>query len=173
MKLDKDGYSAMTRNFMLFHTQELPPPQTEHSSEVLKALQPRVYFVYGSLMDPVTLQAVIAARQPPVLRPAKTHGYHLKMWGQYPALPDERALLTVHGMAFEIDDSEHIDQIRQRLQDYEGPNYTPLGVLVQYEGEEERVRAKTFERVGDKSELKDGVFDLKDYQMRKLEDQKC
>jgi gamma-glutamylcyclotransferase (GGCT)/AIG2-like uncharacterized protein YtfP len=172
MKLDKDGYSAMTRNFMLFHAQELPPPQTELSPEVRKALQPRVYFVYGSLMDPATLQAVIAARQPPVLRPATICGYHIKMWGRYPALLDKRPLLTIHGMAFEIDDSEHIDQIRQRLQDYEGPNYAPLGVLVQYEGEEERVRARTFEWVGDDSELKDGVFDLKDYQMRKLEDQR-
>lgn len=81
-------------------------------------------------------------------------------------------MLTIYGMAFEIDDSEHIDQIRQRLQDHEGPNYTPLGVLVQYEGEEERVRASAFEWVGEQSELKEGVFDLEDYQMRKLEDQK-
>lgn len=124
MKLDKDGYSAMTRRFMLFDTQELPSPPPQFNPEVYKALEPRVYFVYGSLIDPATLQAVIAARQPPVFRPATIHGYHLKTCGQYLALLDRRPMLTIHGMAFEIDDSEHIDQIRQRLQDYEGPNYT-------------------------------------------------
>jgi gamma-glutamylcyclotransferase (GGCT)/AIG2-like uncharacterized protein YtfP len=169
MKLDKDGFSAMTRKFVLCDTQE-PTPQPTYKPEVIKAMMPRVYFVYGSLMDPATLQAVIAAREPPMLRPAMIFGYHIKMWGQYPALLDSRPLLTVHGMAFKIDDFEHIDEIRQRLKDYEGPNYEPLQCLVQYEGEEEeRVRAITFEWVGDQTQLKEGVFDLKDYQMRNLE----
>jgi gamma-glutamylcyclotransferase (GGCT)/AIG2-like uncharacterized protein YtfP len=172
MKLDKDGFSAMTRKFMLFDTQE-PTPQPTHKPEVVKAMNPRVYFVYGSLMDPVTLQTVIAAREPPVLRPAKIFGYHIKMWGRYPALLDSRPLLKIHGMAFKIDDFEHIDKIRKRLQDFEGPNYEPPQCLVQFEGEEEkRVRAITFEWVGDQRELKEGVFDLKDYQMRNLESKK-
>jgi gamma-glutamylcyclotransferase (GGCT)/AIG2-like uncharacterized protein YtfP len=171
MKLHKNGFTAMERKFIQLNA-EGPTPQPDRDPKHYKALDPRVYFVYGSLMDPATLKSVIAAREPPKLRPAIIRGYHLKMWGQYPALLDRRPMLTIHGMAFEIDDSEHIDQIHQRLQDYEGPNYTPLGVLLQYEGEEERVRANTFEWVGDHSELKDGVFDLKDYQMRKLEDQK-
>jgi len=119
-------------------------------------------------MDPATLQAVIAAREPPVLRPATISGYHLKMWGDYPALLDSRPMLTIHGMAFEINEFEDVDQIRQRLQDYEGPNYKPLQCFVQFNGQE-RVRAITFEWVGDQSELKEGIFDLKDYQMRKLE----
>jgi hypothetical protein len=73
MKLDKDGFSAMTRKFMLFDTQE-PTPQPTYKPEVIKATNTKVYFVYDSLMDPATLQAVIAAREPPVLRPAKIFG---------------------------------------------------------------------------------------------------
>lgn len=148
------------------------PRDTAFSSceaEIAKAPIPRVYFVYGSLMNSATLQTVIAARDPPQLRPAKIHGYYLKMWGQYPALLKSQPLHTVHGMAFEIGPFEHIGQIRQRLQDYEGPNYRPLICSIQFEGEEECVRAITFEWIGDKSELKEGVFDLKDYQMRNLE----
>jgi hypothetical protein len=79
MKLDKDGFSAMTRKFVLCDTQE-PTPQPTYKPEVIKAMMPRVYFVYGSLMDPATLQAVIAAREPPMLRPAMIFGYHIKMW---------------------------------------------------------------------------------------------
>jgi cation transport regulator ChaC len=171
MKPDENGNSEMTRRFMRLDTEELPtlPP---YNREALKAMNPRVYFVYGSLMDSATLQAVIKAREPPILRPAKIFGYHIKMWGRYPALLDSRPMLIISGMAFGIGEFEDVDQICQRLQDYEGPNYKPLQCYVQFEGDEERVRAITFEWVGDKSELKEGAFDLKDYQMRKLESNK-
>lgn len=171
MKLDRDGFTAMERKFMQYNAQETTSLPT-YDPEALKAANPRVYFVYGSLMDPATLQAVTKAREPPKLRPATISGYHLKMWGRYPALLNRRPLLSVHGMAFEIGEFEDVDQIRQRLQNYEGPNYRPLGCLVQYEGNGERVRANTFEWVGEQSELKEGVFDLKDYQMRNLESRK-
>lgn len=171
MKLDKHGHSLMTRRFMLLDTEEFTPLPVQ-DLEARKALIPRVYFVYGSLMDPTTLQAVVKAREPPVLRPATISGYHIKMWGQYPALLNEKPFLEVHGMAFDIGEFEDVDQIRQRLQDYEGPNYRQLACYVQFEGQEERVRAYTFEWVGDQSELKEGVFDLKDYQMRNLESRK-
>jgi len=168
MKLDANGHSLMTRRFMLLDTQE-PTPLPPYDPEAVKAANPKVYFVYGSLMDPTTLQSVIKAREPPVLRPAKISGYHLRMWGRYPALLDKRPLLIIQGMAFEISEFEDVDSIRQRLKDYEGPNYKALQCFVQFDGNEERVRAITFKWVGDQSELKEGVFDLKDYQMRNLE----
>ena len=122
---------------MRLDTKELPtlPP---HNREALKAMNPNVYFVYGSLMDPVTLQSVIAARDPPILRPAEIFAYHIKMWEKYPALLDHQPMLIISGMAFEISEFEDIDQIRQRLQDYEGPNYRPLQCYLRFQGDKER-----------------------------------
>lgn len=161
----------MERKSMQYNARDTTPPLT-CGSQALKAANLRVYFVYGSLMDSTTLQSVIKAREPPLLRPATISGYHLKMWGRYPALLTTSPLLVVHGMAFEIGNFEDVDRIRERLQNYEGQNYRPLGCLVQFKDDGERVRANTFEWVGDQSELKEGVFDLKDYQMRNLESRK-
>ena len=156
------------------HTQE---PTADNllsdQTEVVKALVPRVYFVYGSLMDPTTLKAVIAARGPPMLRPATISGYHIKMWGRYPALLDSldsQPPPTIHGMAFEIDRFEHAGRMCQRLQEYEGSKYELVQCLVQFEDDaRECVRATTFKWIGHQRELKEGVFDLKDYQMYRLE----
>lgn len=107
----------------------------------------------------------------PILRLANLPGYHLKMWGQYPALINARPLLTVPGMVF--DAGEHNDRsvnVLTKLQAYEGGNYKCRLCSVEYIGQEGvDVRANTFQWIGDTAELKSGSFDLKDYQMSRIE----
>ena len=141
----------------IFKNYELPPP-------------PKIWFFYGSLMDPSTLQSVLSLAERPTLRPANLPGYHLKMWGQYPALIDARPMLTVPGMVFEADEHDRSEDILAKLQAYEGDNYKYRTCLVEIVGQEgEDVEASTFQWCGDTAELKEGSFDLKDYQMSKLE----
>lgn len=125
-------------------------------------------------MDPPTLQTVLSSRECPTLLPAHLHGYHIKMWGRYPALVDGRALPKVPGMVFTVSEFQHIRDVGGLLQHYEGPNYSPVQVLVELVGQEGTlVNAMTFKWTGDEKELTEGSFDLKDYQMRRFETRRC
>jgi len=149
------------------------PSLSKNNPDFTSSSQSNVYFVYGSLMDPSTLQSILHTTFPPTLDPANLTGYHIKMWGSYPALLPSSPSSSVNGMVFEISAFEHAKQIQQRLEEYEGPNYKlrECTVEVRGRGDEEvrRVRARVFEWIGGEEELKEGVFDLKDYQMKKLE----
>lgn len=131
------------------------------------------YFFYGSLMDPKQLQRVLGLRETPKdFRPAEIIGYHIRMWGPYPVLLDGPPGNVVKGVAYEVEGGENKD----KLAAYETANYTEQLCLIQF-GENKNVgfgegtSGTTFIWAGDEGELKDGSFDLKDWQMaRMLED---
>jgi gamma-glutamylcyclotransferase (GGCT)/AIG2-like uncharacterized protein YtfP len=161
--------SAMTRKFQL--AAEGGEVDVDIFQNYVPSPPPTVWFFYGSLMDPSTLQSVLSLAERPKLRPANLPGYHLKMWGQYPALIDGRPLLTVPGMVFEAGEhNERSKDVLAKLQTYEGENYKCRLCSVEYVGQEGvDVRATTFQWIGDTTELKAGSFDLKDYQMSRIE----
>jgi hypothetical protein len=122
------------------------------------------YFFYGSLMDPAQLQRVLGLRdRPRNLVPAEIVGYHIQMWGPYPTLLDGPPGNVVKGMAYEVEGGEYKD----RLAAYETNNYQEHKCTIRLEGGA-RVSGTTFEWVGDMGELKDGSFDLRDWQMAHL-----
>lgn len=124
-----------------------------------------LYFFYGSLMDPAVLRKVLVSRDIAQLRPARIVGYQVKMWGTYPALLDGEPGQIVRGMVCEIEGGQNKD----RLAAYETSNYDVRKVLVYIDGEEGDFYGNAFEWIGDEEDLKEGVFDLKDWQMRRAE----
>lgn len=135
-----------------------PPPPRVHP------FRKEFHFFYGTLMDAQTLAKVLKLDNLPHLVPAKISGYHCKLWGQYPALvggePDE----PVHGMAYEVQSLEE----NELLQAYETDRYLKVRCFVEFEDGTE-VIGNTFKWRGDKAELKEGKFDLKDWKMDRLE----
>jgi gamma-glutamylcyclotransferase (GGCT)/AIG2-like uncharacterized protein YtfP len=130
------------------------------------------YFFYGSLMDPSTLQAVLQSQERPVLQPAKIIGYKIMLWGQYPVLVDGKPGTVVKGMGYETNyvGAEAKAEMEKRLQAYETNKYRTAGCLIELEGRvRDPVRGKTFKWAGDIKELREGVFDLRDWQMAGLE----
>lgn len=87
---------------------------------------PRTYFFYGSLMDPTRLSSVLGLRTNPELLPATVTGYHLMLWGPYPALIPE-AGKAVSGLAFTV----QTDEDAQKLQYYETSNYAPQSCRIE------------------------------------------
>lgn len=45
--------------------------------------QEKLYFLYGTLMDPSTLASVLKQPGRPELHPATMTGYSIKLWGEY------------------------------------------------------------------------------------------
>ncbi len=129
------------------------------------AFRKEYYFFYGTLMDPTTLAKVLQVPTRPHLYPAKIVGYSCKLWGPYPALVDEPPGAIVYGMAYEVQSSDEAD----RLQTYETDNYRPKGCTIKLQDGRE-VGGKVFKWRADKSLLKEGAFDLKDWQMKNLEE---
>ena len=85
------------------HGLRLPATETSLAGEV-GIFKRRYCFFYGALKDPVRLAAVLHLPdgQAPYLRPAKLVGYHIMLWGQYPALLDGPPGNEVLGVAYEI-----------------------------------------------------------------------
>jgi gamma-glutamylcyclotransferase (GGCT)/AIG2-like uncharacterized protein YtfP len=172
MNQDNNDHGRIHSNHISYDSKD-SPSLSSNNPDFTSSSQSNVYFVYGSLMDPSTLQSVLQTTFPPTLHPATLTGYHIRMWGSYPALLPSSPSSSVHGMVFEINAFEHAKQIQQRLEEYEGPNYKLEECIVEVQGRGDegvrRVRARVFGWIGGEEELKEGVFDLKDYQMRKLE----
>lgn len=121
------------------------------------------YFFYGSLMDPKQLQRVLSVKETPRdLQPAEIIGYHIRMWGPYPVLLDGPPGNVVKGIAYEIEGGENKDKMAA----YETANYSENKCLIQFG--EEAIIGTTFKWAGDVGELKEGSFDLKDWQMTRL-----
>lgn len=129
------------------------------------AFRREYYFFYGTLMDPSTLARVLQLPARPQLYPAKIVGYSCKLWGPYPAVMDGPTGAIVHGMAYEVQSSEEAD----RLQVYETDNYVPRGCMIKLQ-DGRNIGGKIFKWRADKALLKEGSFDLKDWQMRNLEE---
>ncbi|KAG8165335.1 hypothetical protein KVR01_005610 [Diaporthe batatas] len=126
-----------------------------------------LYFFYGSLMDPTQLQRVLGLKdRPRNLVPAEIVGYHIRMWGPYPALIDGPPGNVVKGMAYEVEG----EKAKTKLADYETDNYREHTCTIRLEGGAQ-VSGTTFEWAGDVDDLKDGSFDLKDWQMTHLLDE--
>lgn len=126
--------------------------------------RPEYYFFYGTLRDPSTLTAVLKPRRDlPQLFPAKIIGYHCMLWGLNPALLDGPQGASVYGMAFEV--KSRID--RDRLKSYETDNYKISACRIEFE-DGSTVLGRTFKWNADKSLLKEGTFDLKDWKMNQL-----
>ncbi|THY67285.1 hypothetical protein D6C86_10619 [Aureobasidium pullulans] len=172
MNHGNNDHGRMHSNHISYDSKDSPSLST-NNLDFTSSSQSNIYFVYGSLMDPSTLQSALQTIFPPTLHPATLTGYHIKMWGSYPALLPSSLSSSVNGMVFEINAFEHAKQIQQRLEEYEGPNYKLEECVVEVRGRGDegvrRVRARVFGWIGGEEELKEGVFDLKDYQMRKLE----
>ena len=127
------------------------------------AFRKEFYFFYGTLMDPTTLAEVLQLPARPETYPAKIVGYSCKLWGPYPALVD-KPRVTVYGVAYEVQSSEDAE----RLKAYETDSYTLSRCIIKFQDGRE-ITGNVFKWGGDKALLKEGVFDLKDWQMEKLE----
>lgn len=113
-----------------------------------------LYFFYGSLMDPGTLQRAAGLPVVPRMRPAHVTGYTTKLWGPYPALVGGRAAEVVRGVACEIEG----ETPKGRLEQYEGDNYMECGLDVRLDrpdGTWEEVEGVSFQWVGPRDDLKD------------------
>lgn len=121
------------------------------------------YFFYGTLMDPSTLSEVLLLHSLPELRPAKIWGYHCKLWIRFPALLESGD--EVHGMAFWVKSKTEL----ARLIEYEGDLYTHKRCMIQFE-DGSQVLGNTFLWCGDDTLLREGKFDLKDWQMMRFQE---
>ena len=136
-----------------------PNPNYDH-----KTFRKTFYFFYGTLMDSGHLAIVLQSPHRPHLYPAKIVGYSCKLWGPYPALADNPTGAVVCGVAYEVQSSME----EERLKAHETDNYLPRGCLIKFT-DGSQVTGKVFKWNGDNSLLKEGTFDLKDWQMNKLE----
>lgn len=140
-------------------------PGNKIQTTATRSFEKEFYFFYGTLMDPATLAKVLQLPFRPELYPAKIVGYSCKLWGPYPAMVDGPPRAIAYGMTYEVQSSEEAD----RLQAYETHNYRPRGCTIELQNGKE-VGGKVFMWRADKSLLKGGVFDLKDWQMMSLEE---
>ena len=112
-------------------------------------------------MDPATLVKVLHLSEPPTLQPARVTGYQCKLWGQYPALLDGPPGAKVEGVAFEVETAEQV----KLLQDYVTKRYMEDGCIIKL-GDGSEVMGSTFTWRSNVQELHEGLFDLKDFQMK-------
>ncbi|THZ14783.1 hypothetical protein D6C89_10008 [Aureobasidium pullulans] len=148
MNHGNDDHGRMHSNHISYDSKDSPSLST-NNPDFTSSSQSNVYFVYGSLVDPSTLQSVLQTTFRPTLHPAILTGYRIKMWGSYPALLPSSPSSSVNGMVFEISAFEHAKQIQQRLEEYEGPNYKLEECIVEVRGrgdeEGKMVKARVFE----------------------------
>jgi gamma-glutamylcyclotransferase (GGCT)/AIG2-like uncharacterized protein YtfP len=125
--------------------------------------RPHHIFLYGTLMDPVQLQKVLQLENRPTLQPASIVGWKLMLWGQYPALVFQPGNI-IHGMAYEVQKESHMVYLKY----YETKAYRVKGCNIKL-GNGTEVLGETFIYNGDENLLKEGSFDLKDWQIEQLE----
>ncbi|MCJ1245513.1 hypothetical protein MMC30_002717 [Trapelia coarctata] len=141
------------------------PLDASDATPQYKPFRKEYYFLYGTLMDAPTLSKILHLRHPPTLLPSSVIGYRCKLWGPYPVLLSSLSSGTVvKGMAYEIQSAEEAEL----LQAYETNHYEAKPCIIEVK-DGRSVRGRTFRWKGTEEELKDGVFDLKDWQMRALE----
>lgn len=102
----------------------------------------RRMFFYGTLTNPEVLRDVlqVSARYVIKLTPAVLHGWHIRRWGQYPALVRAaRADEAVNGFIYDC----HGDFIKN-VEKYEGDNYAPTEVQVTLDGSDDPITAWCF-----------------------------
>ncbi|OJJ33316.1 hypothetical protein ASPWEDRAFT_174726 [Aspergillus wentii DTO 134E9] len=132
--------------------------------EVPQPFQSQYYFLYGSLMDQSTLARVIKRPHRPELIPARIVRYRLKLWGAYPALLDGSEDAVVIGMAYEVRSLSE----QRYLEAYESDYYVNSPCVIELEGGK-AVVGRTFKWAVDQSLLRDGAFDLRDWQLDSID----
>lgn len=119
-----------------------------------------LYFFYGTLMDPPTLQRVTGLRAAPRMRPAHVAGHTTKLWGPFPVLLRGGAGGdVVRGVACEIEGAGP----RRRLGEFEGGDYEEWDLEVRLDrpdGTWEAAPGIAFGWIGPGDELEEGVFSL-------------
>ncbi|KAJ5175666.1 uncharacterized protein N7482_001543 [Penicillium canariense] len=144
------------------------PNSSEEGSAPADFFERQYCFVYGTLMDPETLSQVLrTSHSLPIMSRARVIGYEIKPWGPYPALVDGESRQPVDGMAFEILSKTQLD----RLVSYETEIYQLQPCLIdilEHDSSVERtVDGVTFMWNGQRAELQEGKFDLKDWKKEK------
>lgn len=122
-----------------------------------------LYFFYGTLMDPATLQRVTGLQAAPRMRPAHVVGYTTKLWGPFPVLLHGRRDDVVRGVACEIEGSGP----KRRLEEYEGKDYDEWELdlrLDKPDGTWDVAHGVTFKWIGPRDELEEGTFSLSKWQ---------
>lgn len=150
------------------HGLRLPASVSSLASQV-GIFKKRYCFLYGTSKDSARLAEVLQHKtddQPPKLRPAKLVGYHIKLWGQYPALLDGPPGNEVFGAAYEIQSPMEVVWLRA----YETRKYAHRPCLIQLlddaeEGDKE-VKGNTFMWNGQPDELTEGEFSLEEWKQR-------
>ncbi|CAG7937610.1 unnamed protein product [Penicillium nalgiovense] len=157
--MNKDRPSLMQRKFMQFFAED--DASEGHTSSQCWEPEPfrkQYCFFYGTLMDPPTLARILQLPEPPTMRPAKVVGYHIKLWGPYPALLTGPPLHPVDGLAYKVQSQEQLN----RLSAYETSKYRIKACMIKFPsengGEEERVRGIVFIWNGESEELREGSF---------------
>ncbi|XMA17170.1 hypothetical protein WAI453_009961 [Rhynchosporium graminicola] len=139
----------------------IPPPDRDNYT----GFRPTYFFFYGSLMDNSQLRKILQLEDKPVLQPASIVGWETKLWGQYPALTF-KANAIAHGMACEVQKEEQVEYLKS----YETDVYKVKGCKIKFvDGRE--LYGKTFVWNAENKLLKEGKFDLKDWQLAQLEKQ--
>ncbi|TVY46560.1 hypothetical protein LOCC1_G005760 [Lachnellula occidentalis] len=157
--MDTDQMLSLTnRNFPSGRAFE-PPPDRENSH----GFRPQYFFFYGSLIDARQLRKILQLQKTPVLQCASIVGWDIMLWGQYPALIFKADTVT-YGMAYEVQKEEHVEYLMR----YETDAYRVNGCEIKLADGRE-VGGKTFVWNAGKELLKEGSFDLKDWQMEQLE----
>ena len=118
---------------------------------------PKLFFFYGSLIDPLRLQDVLRLPVPPVLKPARVKSCKIMLWGQYPALVDGPNNNYVDGMAYLVE----TEQQQKMLEHYETDVYSVEGIRIMVEGKE--VSGRTFMWADDLTELTEGIWSLEEW----------
>ncbi|OQD63054.1 hypothetical protein PENPOL_c010G09259 [Penicillium polonicum] len=148
-----DRPSLMQRKFMEYlaehdaasegRTSSQGPANPSPSSFTIEPFEMIYCFFYGTLMDPPTLARILQLPEPPIMRPAKLIGYHIKLWGPYPALLVGPPLHPVDGLAYELQSEEQLDRLR-----------------AENGGEAECVAGRVFVWNGEPEELREGSFSV-------------
>lgn len=157
--IDRDPrQSLMSRKFQSGRAFE-PPPDRDN----FIGFRPQYFFFYGSLMDAKQLRKVLQLDETPTLQPASIVGWDIMLWGQYPALVFKANTIT-HGMAYEVQKEEYVESLMR----YETDAYRVKGCKIKLADGRE-LGGKTFIWNAGKESLKEGTFDLKDWQLEQLE----
>jgi gamma-glutamylcyclotransferase (GGCT)/AIG2-like uncharacterized protein YtfP len=150
--------SLMDRKFLSGRYFE-PPPERDN----FIGFRPQFFFLYGSLMDPRQLRKVLRLPETPILQPASIIGWRIMFWSQYPALVFKPNCIT-RGMVYKVQKKEQVEYLKC----YETDVYRVRGTRIRLADGRE-VSGKTFVWNAGEELLKEGKFDLKDWQMCQLE----
>ncbi|KAI1143967.1 hypothetical protein F5Y05DRAFT_407366 [Hypoxylon sp. FL0543] len=121
--------------------------------------RPFYFFFYGSLQDPRILSSVCGmGSDEPELKAGTIEGWETMLWSIYPALVP-KAGNVVKGMYWQCQNPRYVHNLCR----YEGRAYRMEFCKIVTDQGEVIEDGRTFVSTSDKSELREGVFDLKEF----------